>query len=128
VAAPGSRSSPWSIGWPAQTGGVTRPAGTRLHGSRCRPYLAGVDTINPNRMPDDEDLTDLSSLAVFFGGSGDSWTGDFLRLVAKSDPEHRARLREAFPLLVNGWEAWMLLAHPTVGALTTELQLLGLAG
>jgi hypothetical protein len=84
-----------------------------------------MDTINPNRMPDDEDLTDLGSLAIFLGGSHDSWTGDFLRLVAKSDPEHRARLREAFPLLVNAWEVWMLMLRPTVGRLTAELQLLG---
>lgn len=71
--------------------------------------------------PDDYPLSGLGDLAIFFGGSDDSWTGLFLRLVAKSDHEHRERLREAFPLLVVGWEVWMRQTSPTVGSLATAL-------
>lgn len=55
----------------------------------------------------DRPVQHVADLALILGGSDDSWTGDFLRLVAKSDPEHRAKLRAAFPLEVRLWERWM---------------------
>lgn len=53
------------------------------------------------------DSDDWSELCIALGGSDTSWTGRFLKLVAKSDPQHRAQLRRAAPDLVAGWEAWM---------------------
>jgi hypothetical protein len=55
----------------------------------------------------DRPVLHVGDLALVLGGSDDSWTGDFLRLVAKSDPGHRGRLRAAFPLEVRLWERWM---------------------
>lgn len=52
------------------------------------------------------DPDDISALCLALGGSVDSWTGDFLRLLGKSDPEHRARLRLAAPGMVAAWQAW----------------------
>jgi hypothetical protein len=37
---------------------------------------------------------------------GDWWTAHFLRLYAKSDLAHRARLKEAFPNIATRFEAW----------------------
>lgn len=55
----------------------------------------------------DRPVQDIGDLALILGGSDDSWTGDFLRLVAKSDPEHRGKLRSAFPLEVRLWDRWI---------------------
>jgi len=52
------------------------------------------------------DPEDISALCLMLGGSVNSWTGDFLRLVAKSDHEHRARLQLAAPGMVAAWLAW----------------------
>lgn len=52
------------------------------------------------------DPDDISALCLALGGSVDSWTGEFLHLLAKSDPEHRARLRLAAPGMVAAWQAW----------------------
>lgn len=38
--------------------------------------------------------------------SGDWWTADLLRLIAKSDIPHRERLRLAFPSHVEAYEHW----------------------
>lgn len=80
-----------------------------------------IEPINPNGMPADQRLYSTDELAVFLGGSADSWTGLFLRLVGKSDPEHRSRLAEGFPGHVRAWEMWQALPEPTVGALTAAL-------
>jgi len=50
----------------------------------------------------------------------DHWTAELLRLLAKADPGHRARLAEAFPLEAAALEAWMNtpfgdVAEPPVG-------------
>lgn len=52
------------------------------------------------------DPDDFSALCFALDGSANSWVGDFLRLVAKSDPAHRARLRLAAPAMVAAWETW----------------------
>lgn len=49
----------------------------------------------------------LDELALVLGGSGDSWTGAALRLIAKSDPMHRAALLRGIPVHVLAWEAWV---------------------
>jgi len=56
------------------------------------------------------DPDDWSALVLALGGSSDSWTGKFLELVAKSDPQHLAALRRAGPGLVAGWQAWQSAA------------------
>lgn len=80
------------------------------------------ERLNPHGMNRNEPVTDYPALALFLGGSDDSWTGAFLRLVAKSDPEHRDRLREAFPVHVAAWEAWRAMARPTVGDLIDAIE------
>jgi hypothetical protein len=51
---------------------------------------------------------DFSGLCFALGGSDSSWTGDALRLIGKSDPQHRAALRRALPGHVAAWETWQI--------------------
>jgi hypothetical protein len=53
-------------------------------------------------------MTGLGDLALFLGGSEDSFTGNLLRLIVKaqSTPENLAALRRAFPDVVRAWEVW----------------------
>lgn len=80
-----------------------------------------IERINPHGMPDDTPVTTFHDLALFLGGSRDSWTGDLLRLIAKSDPEHRDALREAFPVHVAVWTRWNASAPPQTVAQMTEV-------
>lgn len=57
------------------------------------------------------DPDDFSALAFMLGGSADSWTGDALRLVGKSDPRHLTALRLAMPGHVAAWETWRAMAR-----------------
>jgi hypothetical protein len=45
-------------------------------------------------------------LALFLGGSPDSFTGVLLNLIVKADPGNRARLADAFPAVVHAWRIW----------------------
>jgi hypothetical protein len=72
-------------------------------------------------MPDIWRLSHLGDLALFLGGSDDSFTGDLLRLIAKADPGNRALLQRTFPAEVEAWTAWMSLDEPTAGALREQL-------
>ena len=40
--------------------------------------------------------------------TGTHWTAHLLRLIAKSDVEHREALRQCFPDHVEAWERWMI--------------------
>jgi hypothetical protein len=55
---------------------------------------------------DDRQMWGTGDLAVFLGGSEDSFTGLLLVLIAKADPENRGRLKLAFPRQVTAWELW----------------------
>ena len=44
--------------------------------------------------------------------SGDWWSADLLRLIAKSDMQHRERLRLAFPSHVAAYEKWYADGDP----------------
>jgi hypothetical protein len=77
-----------------------------------------VERVNPHGMPADEKVTTLHELALYLGGSYDSWTGDLLRLIAKSDPAHREALRSAFPITVAVWTRWNESDPQTVAELT----------
>lgn len=61
----------------------------------------------------DDQIRTIDGLALILGGSGDSFTGDLLRLIAKADPGNRAQLRGAFPYHVRAWELWQSLPEPT---------------
>jgi hypothetical protein len=79
------------------------------------------ELINAARMPENAIIDDMGTLALFLGGSHDSWTGEFLRLIAKSDHAHRAKLRLAYPVHVRAFEVWQLRAPITVAELTKLL-------
>lgn len=55
-------------------------------------------------------------LALYLGGSGDSFTGMLLNLAAKTDPGNRARLRAAFPREITAYETWMRCEPPPTAA------------
>jgi hypothetical protein len=55
---------------------------------------------------DDRQMWGTGDLAVFLGGSEDSFTGLLMVLIAKADPENRGRLKLAFPRQVAAWELW----------------------
>jgi hypothetical protein len=60
----------------------------------------------PSAHPGDHLVSTYLDLARWLGGDNTSWTGDFLRLLAKSDPQHREALRRAAPRAVAAWEIW----------------------
>lgn len=62
--------------------------------------------LNPNRMPDDMLIDGEELLAIYLGGSGSSFTGQLLRLIAKADTGNRHRLAQSFPTEVHAWEVW----------------------
>jgi hypothetical protein len=57
-------------------------------------------------LPADRPIMTFDDLALALGGSGDSFTGHLLLLIAKADPGNRARLRRGFPRQVAAWEIW----------------------
>lgn len=59
---------------------------------------------------DDRQIDATWDLAVFLGGSHDSFTGKLLDLVAKADPGNRARLEMAFPRQVAAWKLWQSMS------------------
>lgn len=85
--------------------------------------MALLERINPHGMPADEVVESLQSLALFLGGDETSWTGQLLRLIAKSDHEHQAALREAFPLTVQAFLTWRMGDGITVADLTEVLEI-----
>lgn len=56
---------------------------------------------------DDRPMAGIGDLALALGGSETSFTGDLLRLIAKSDPGNRTLLRTAYPRQVLAYELWM---------------------
>lgn len=71
--------------------------------------------MNPSALDPDEPLHSIGDLAMALGGSGSSFTGDLLRLVAKADLGNRRRLAEAFGEYVAAWEAWVSESATTAG-------------
>ena len=59
---------------------------------------------------DDRRMATTADLALFLGGSEDSFTGLLLELIQKADPGNLARLRMAFPREVAAWETWQSLS------------------
>ena len=74
---------------------------------------------------DDVKIASTSELALFLGGSRDSFTGKLLELVAKAQatPENYSRLKFAFPREVRAWETRNAMSPmPTFRELRRELQ------
>jgi hypothetical protein len=70
----------------------------------------------------DEQIVTRGQLALFLGGSEDSFTGLLLLLIGKADPVNRARLREAFPREVKAWNTWQATeSAPTAAELAAAL-------
>lgn len=82
-------------------------------------------------LPWDQPVTTYDDLARFLGGSGDSFTGDLLRLIQRSDPGNRSRLARVYPGEVLAWCIWIdversAAALGTDAAMPTAAALLGL--
>lgn len=77
-------------------------------------------------LPWDRTVETHSDLALFLGGSEDSYTGDLLRLIAKGDPGNRARLARIYPAEVLAWCIWVEFDGSTGAAAQTAAGLLGL--
>jgi hypothetical protein len=73
---------------------------------------------------DDRPIDATWDLAVFLGGSHDSFTGKLLELIAKAQatPENMGRLELAFPREVAAWKTWQSMSPaPTFGQLREAL-------
>ena len=55
---------------------------------------------------DDHQMYGTGDLAIFLGGSEDSFTGLLIVLMQKADPGNLARLKLAFPREYRAWEMW----------------------
>ena len=76
----------------------------------------------PSVVADDHVLYETGDLALALGGSTTSWTAQALRLVAKSDREHREMLRDGIGHLVEAYERWRPWSPaPTAGEFLAEL-------
>lgn len=72
-------------------------------------------------MPGDMIVDDFSTLALFLGGSGDSFTGDLLRLIAKADPTNLQQIALGFPRHVRAFLMWRACAPVPVRSLVALL-------
>ncbi|MEU7591410.1 hypothetical protein AB0A95_34605 [Micromonospora sp. NPDC049230] len=72
----------------------------------------------------DHRLYGHGDLALFLGGSGDSFTGRLLDLIAKGQwtPTNMAALERGFPREVHAWRVWMPMSpSPTAAELCAKL-------
>lgn len=72
-------------------------------------------------MPGTELIDDITTLALFLGGDGTSFTGDLLRLIAKADPGNLQQLSLAFPRHVRAFLMWRACAPVPVRSLVALL-------
>lgn len=72
-------------------------------------------------MPGDAEVGDLSTLALFLGGDGTSFTGDLLRLIGKADPVNLNKLAAAYPRHVRAFLMWRACAPIPVRTLVALL-------
>jgi hypothetical protein len=73
----------------------------------------------------DRQMWGTGDLAVFLGGSEDSFTGLLLVLITKAQatPANYSRLKFAFPREVRAWETWNSMSPvPTFAQLREALQ------
>jgi hypothetical protein len=78
------------------------------------------------QLPDglaDRRMYGTGDLAVFLGGSEDSFTGLLIVLMQKADPGNLARLTLAFPREVAAWMVWNAMSPvPTFSELRAALE------
>ena len=76
------------------------------------------------KLPLDGDyiLNDLHGLALFLGGDGNSFTGDLLRLIGKSDPTNLHQLSLGFPRHVEAFFMWRACAPVPVRTMLALLK------
>lgn len=78
----------------------------------------------PKACDDDRELSGLGDLALFLGGDATSFTGDLLKLIAKSQAtwSNYHSLLRAFPRQVIAWAVWMGMSPiPTARELRERL-------
>lgn len=74
------------------------------------------------RLPDDQLIHSIGLLALVLDGTGDSFTGQLLLLIAKADPGNREALRRGFPDAVSAYETWQSFRDaPTAAQLEAAL-------
>jgi hypothetical protein len=72
---------------------------------------------------DDMTIGTTAYLALFLGGSVDSFTGKLLELMQKADPGNLARLDRAFPREARARDMWNSMSPaPTFAQLREALQ------
>jgi hypothetical protein len=64
---------------------------------------------------------DRQNIGALLAGEGDWWSAQFVRLIAKSDTERRARLRLAFPEHVEAVEDYLGLPSTRLPARSSTL-------
>jgi hypothetical protein len=69
-----------------------------------------IETMNETDTHEDRQMFGTGDLALFLGGSEDSFTGLLLVLMQKADPGNLARIRAGFPREVQAWETWNLMS------------------
>lgn len=87
------------------------------HPGRAEPPLPADRFLCPEPLRDHK-MPDLHNLAVMLRGSGDSFTGDLLRLMRKADPGPRQALARAFPVESRALDAWETLGTDDDGSPT----------
>jgi hypothetical protein len=63
----------------------------------CRKFLSGTTNLSQ---------LDLDDVGAAIAGDATNFTTMLLRLIAKSDPHNRERIRLAYPEAVDAWEQW----------------------
>ncbi|MCK9921621.1 hypothetical protein MXD61_06910 [Frankia sp. AgPm24] len=79
---------------------------TRVVWADDQPAPAPARPRRPSAVPDDHPLDGLGDLALALGGAPDSWTGDALLLIARSDAPHRRELSTGIAWLVTAYLLW----------------------
>ena len=79
-------------------------------------------TVTTDSVWDDRQILGSGELALFLGGSPDSFTGKLLEYRRQgTDPENRGRLKIAFPRQVLAWEQWQSCSPAPTFAQMREL-------
>jgi hypothetical protein len=97
-------------------GGMMTRAELRAHASGARELavkefgkeIAGLSHESTRTRPTDTNLSqhDLEDVGAAIAGDATNFTTMLLRMIAKSDPVNRERLRLAYPEAVEAWEKW----------------------
>lgn len=71
----------------------------------------------------DQVVVTTSHLALFLGGSEDSFTGHLVYLIAKGHPQHDGRVARGYPGPVRAYQVWMAASsQPTAKQLYEAIE------